>query len=401
LRELVIVPPQTRNADTNTPPSWTKLLSEAGFEEKTLTPINPTTTAPTDSDHKRAWLDPKSGRRVEAASYQGQPVWFSVREPAPQRSAPPRAGPPAGFRMMLVFLIVLPIAGILLAWRNIARRRSDYRGALRVAAALLVFILAGVMLRAHHTWSDLIVEWWTLLHLTATFTFMALMCLVLYLAIEPLVRRRWPNMLISWVRLLDGRFRDPMIGRDLLAGAVGGVLVIAAWHGTTLLGIGNLIYLSAVPRNMLGMALGGGKIVIGTMLLGIFEAMLRGIGAVTLLVVLRGLVRNERVTSVLAAVLVAISSVDDASGPLAVRIFYCLLCGVVVVFLLRRFGLLAVVSLAVFVVTLWRIPLTLDSSAWYFFGSAIALLALGSIAIFGFATSTAGKLRMPRLAFEE
>ncbi len=31
------------------------------------------------------------------------------------------------------------------------------------------------------------------------------------------MRRRWPHAIISWTRLLSGRFNDPLVGRDLLA----------------------------------------------------------------------------------------------------------------------------------------------------------------------------------------
>jgi len=31
--------------------------------------------------------------------------------------------------------------------------------------------------------------------------------------------------MISWVRLLNGRFRDPLVGRDILAGSIGGMVV--------------------------------------------------------------------------------------------------------------------------------------------------------------------------------
>ena len=43
-----------------------------------------------------------------------------------------------------------------------------------------------------------------------------------YIAIEPIVRRRWPDLLFSWSRLLAGRFRDPLVGRDVLAGILVG-----------------------------------------------------------------------------------------------------------------------------------------------------------------------------------
>ena len=46
-----------------------------------------------------------------------------------------------------------------------------------------------------------------------------------YLAIEPYIRRHWPQAIISWSRLLAGRLRDPLLGRDLLIG----VLLGLAW----------------------------------------------------------------------------------------------------------------------------------------------------------------------------
>ena len=43
---------------------------------------------------------------------------------------------------------------------------------------------------------------------------------MLYVALEPLIRRRWPDSLIAWTRLLSGRLADPLVGRVLLAGAL-------------------------------------------------------------------------------------------------------------------------------------------------------------------------------------
>jgi len=50
---------------------------------------------------------------------------------------------------------------------------------------------------------------------------------ILYLALEPIVRRRWPDSIISWSRLLAGRLRDPLVGRDILIGCLAGVLLAA------------------------------------------------------------------------------------------------------------------------------------------------------------------------------
>jgi serine/threonine-protein kinase len=50
---------------------------------------------------------------------------------------------------------------------------------------------------------------------------------LLYLALEPYLRRSWPQKTISWNRLLAGDFRDPLVGRDILIGAVFGASVIS------------------------------------------------------------------------------------------------------------------------------------------------------------------------------
>src|SRR5262249_15529600 len=42
-------------------------------------------------------------------------------------------------------------------------------------------------------------------------------------ALEPYVRRRWPWLMVGWNRLLAGRWRDPLVGRDLMGGGLLGV----------------------------------------------------------------------------------------------------------------------------------------------------------------------------------
>ncbi len=49
---------------------------------------------------------------------------------------------------------------------------------------------------------------------------------LVYLALEPFVRRRWPDALISWMRLVAGRFKDPLVARDILIGCAGGIAIM-------------------------------------------------------------------------------------------------------------------------------------------------------------------------------
>ena len=54
-----------------------------------------------------------------------------------------------------------------------------------------------------------------------------------YLALEPYVRRRWPEALIGWNRMLAGRWKDPRVGRDvLLLGLMVGLASYGAWRAS-------------------------------------------------------------------------------------------------------------------------------------------------------------------------
>jgi len=48
--------------------------------------------------------------------------------------------------------------------------------------------------------------------------------MLLYLSVEPAVRRFWPQAIISWTRLLSGKVNDPLVGQDALYGVVLGLV---------------------------------------------------------------------------------------------------------------------------------------------------------------------------------
>ena len=57
-------------------------------------------------------------------------------------------------------------------------------------------------------------------------TLTAAIAWIAYFAVEPYVRRFWPQILITWNRLLEGKFRDPLVGRDILIGSLCGILLV-------------------------------------------------------------------------------------------------------------------------------------------------------------------------------
>src|SRR5215471_15409890 len=74
---------------------------------------------------------------------------------------------------------------------------------------------------------------------------------VLYVAVEPYVRRRWPHTLITWTRLLSGEFRDPLVGRDILIGCAGGMVLNLERHGRALI---TTDVFSSIPMALNGLA---------------------------------------------------------------------------------------------------------------------------------------------------
>jgi serine/threonine-protein kinase len=116
------------------------------------------------------------------------------------------------------------IGGALLARHNLRLGRGDRRGAVIFTAVLFALDLATWVFGASH-FADLNIEQSRLRAAAAQALWFSALLGLLYLAIEPHVRRIWPQLLITWSRLMTGAVRDPLLGRDLLVGAAAGVLM--------------------------------------------------------------------------------------------------------------------------------------------------------------------------------
>ena len=116
------------------------------------------------------------------------------------------------------------LAALLLARRNLRAGRGDTRGAWRLfSVAMTVTTISWLISGKHYAWAQIENE---RLHLFIAQALMATGPLwILYVALEPWVRRYTPSVLISWTRLFSGEMLDPRVGRDLLIGVGAGVLV--------------------------------------------------------------------------------------------------------------------------------------------------------------------------------
>lgn len=184
------------------------------------------------ADERAAWEGPHVDHpeipvRIEAASFKNRPVYFQVvfpwdrpwREQVQVSSTGERV---ATILLFIVFLAILLVA-CLLGRRNLQLGRSDKRGAFKLAIFVFIVGTIGGLIGASHV-PDLSEELDILFLIIAYSLLPAALIWLLYIALEPYVRRRWPRLIISWSRLMAGSFRDPMVGRDLLIGGLLGLL---------------------------------------------------------------------------------------------------------------------------------------------------------------------------------
>jgi len=407
LTQLVAVPPQVENpAGAASSPDWTVLFAAAGLDPSRWLPSQPTWAPPVNSDSRAAWTGslaerPNVAMRIEAAASRGKPVYFELIGPwtRPERMQPyqPTAGERAVFVIITVLLLSVLIVGAMLARRNLHLGRGDRRGAFRLAAFAFVAYGVAVSFGPHHV-PDFgeVALFIQLLVSGCGFSFFLW---TLYIALEPYVRRRWPGALVSWSRLLAGGFRDPMVGRDVLAGCL-----VAAFT-SALAGLGWFIrswldYAPPQPYSGPQWEFLGARAIISDLSLSLGPVLVIPLALLFVFVLLRALLRKEWAAAaafVLLFTLLSAAGSQFAPVVLATSLIYWGL----LVFLLIRFGLLAFAAQGLFNGILGSFPLTTQWSAWYAGISLAGILLMAAIAFYGFYTSLGGRPMFGGAVLEE
>jgi serine/threonine-protein kinase len=236
LRRLEIVPLDLGNSgESTTETDWEALFSAAEFNLDDFSPVEPKEPPILYADRRAAWEGvypdaPEIPIRIEVATFKNRLVSFRIiepwTEPAP-RASWVRASdvvPSAPARIAHVILqLLLMIALTLLARRNLRLDRGDRKTAFRLSSVLFILVMLQWLLAAHHVpeRSQLQIFFGGLYRASFVFVLAGL----LYLALEPYARKLWPRTLVSWVRILDGRVTDPLVGRDVLLGCVFGLVI--------------------------------------------------------------------------------------------------------------------------------------------------------------------------------
>ena len=379
---------------------WSILLGEAGLDAAALSPAEPRWLPPSYADSRMSWAESKPERpdrplRVEAAAAGGRLIFFELAGPW---SRPPRTTAPVeltGVRrdFDLLFLGILVVGGALIARRNLRLGRSDRRGAIRLAAFVFACSMISWAFVTSHVASDAELS---LLFLGASLAlFLAVVCWLLYVGLEPLIRRRWPDSLIGWTRLLSGRLSDPLVGRVLLAGALLGVF--GAISGELLdLALRAFEATPPIPPFPWDVTLRGPRAVAWH----IFNpaiAMFFSLATAMLFFLLRAVFRKEWLA---AAAFVLISAAPSFLDGGLIAGAFGLVVRAAFIFVFLRFGLLAWVFAGYFGHCL-QFPLTTNSSAWYAGTSFFVLLVLAALAVYGFRIALAGRPMLSGMRLED
>lgn len=398
LRLFSAVPPQREESANNqvSMPDWSALFAEAGFNQANFQSVESTWIPQHAYDVRAAWdgaypLQPEIKIHLEAAAYRGKPVYFEVINPWDQPGRQVQRQPSARDRALLIILIVIALLSMggsaLLALKNLRLGRGDRKGALRLALFFFAVQMMVYLFDAHHTWTntefDLFFE-----HLKSG-VLGALFLWLLYLALEPYVRRRWPEGIIGWTRLLAGDFRDPLVGRDILIGAVFGVLLI----------MNN--YLSELLPKWLGLP-PNPPFIDGQKLLGMRHFMPEFAGLFTsslfisfillFVLVLFVILLRRKWLAGLASWMVLSSVLVLAFGdvPPISRLF-ALTGALLFVGVLSRYGLLAMIA-GGFIFHSWVFfPITTKLSAWWAADFIPVLIIYAALVGYAFYTSLAGQ----------
>jgi hypothetical protein len=370
------VPPEQSNAEAVPPPDWKPFFAEAGLDYSRWTQAGAQKTPPSYADSRAAWqgLLPDRSRtpaRIEAASLQGKPVSFEVIDPwapTPQLGSVAQVSridaQAAGIDVMIVTALV---AGIFFARRNLRLGRGDRRNAKRLA----LFVLGAEALY----WAMQLPQ--VSIPNLFSLAFRAVPVWILYMAIEPYVRRKWPQILVSWTRLLSGEWRDHLVARDTLVGVAFGIIIACVGQYAVFLRSPLLFRIHRLPIFELESLLGS-RFVIGTISDSLLDGVFGSLVIVCFLVFLSTVFKSQKAAMAIVVVTwIVLSGIENGIviGVAGSALFS---------FALVRFGLVAELFTIFTAIVISVSPITYRSSAWYAPYGYLVLAIFAAIVLYAF-----------------
>jgi serine/threonine protein kinase len=386
------VPPQVEETPfPRRAAEWSALLAAAGLDMARFTPAEPHWVPLGGFDSRSAWTGsyehaPEVPLRIEAASWRGRPVSFQVIGPwsKPERMQPP--GWTAGDVFGATFGLCMLVLASFLAWRNVRLGRGDIRGAARLAAFnLLVATMLWFCGESHVPTPHEFGSFQEGLNLAL---WAACSSWIYYVALEPYVRRRWPQIIITWSRLLGGGVRDPLVGGHLLIGAANGVgMFTVAFVFRLLREQSGALSTSAMRLDSMLDARHMVVVLEGNLM----SSMYLTLALLLFFFLLRAMFRRLWVA---AAAFIVVCTLLDAGSSVPVSLLSCVNIAIIsasFVLILIRYGALPLM-VGFFVFQMLRVfPVTADFSVWYASSSVFAMASVLALTAYALYIALAGR----------
>jgi hypothetical protein len=382
---------------------WAPVLRAAGADPVTMTPSAVPDSFLAVADTVAAWRLSRADApetTLAAAALHGRIIeanTFARGRPLANLEARPVENDPEGvvaWIQLFIFTILPIVGGLILARHNLKVGRSDIRGALVVGTSILSLYLIEYLFttRASELGLYRIVNGLTWQNPIGHALIHGATMAIAYLAIEPYIRRLWPSVLVSWARLVAGRWRDPIVGRDVLAGAVWGIAgcLLLLGYETLSRSMGLVSEPYQLSTRILSEATAT-RLIFATAANSFALSMLYATMTFTLLVALRFVLRKNLLAVIAMVLLLSIVNTPFAPKTFALNLAFALLWTAMSVVVALRFGYVAlIVSWAVNLMA-ERLPWTTDFGAWFAPQLMLAWVMILALLAYGFMTAVGGR----------
>ncbi|HTQ57830.1 MAG TPA: serine/threonine-protein kinase [Bryobacteraceae bacterium] len=359
LRDFHAVPPQQDAASAARPVDVPAISRAIGFDISQWPETQPRFTPLYAFDWQKAWKGTHPTLHydvtVQAAAWHGRLTDLQVVRPWSKATREPesRARPWNEAVRILVSRNVSFLAFLfsaLLALRNFRAGRGDRRGAWRLAVASIV-VSDVIWCCSTHWVVDLSIMHFVGVNAADWLASAALLWL-LYIALEPAVRARWPHALISWSRVLTGRWQDAQVAADVLygalvGGAIGVVFLASQWFE---------MHRGSVEAAAAAEAGSSARYLIADVLDQALSGVEFGLLVVFVIFCFRAVLRKDWIASLAAAVLFTLAEHDVWQSQSVLTFVFFLAIFTLLVFVLLRLGLVAIIAAVFFVNVMLRTP---------------------------------------------
>jgi serine/threonine-protein kinase len=409
LTYLRVVPPAVDAPESGDgrEPDWSALVAFAGLRGVALADAAPRWAPPSAADQRRAWTAAPNGEplRLEAAAYRGRIVFARLggawNDAGPAESAGTGGGsqgPVADLADAVMPILWIAIAASVawLARRHVRLGRGDRRGALRVAA-FVGGVGAAADLAARHWAFDAGSIWFAISRYQGRALFSAGLVWLCYLGLEPFVRRSAPHLIVGWTRLIGGQWRDPLVGQGLLAGVVLGLL----WPvmATLPLVAGPMLGLEGAQLRLNVATLAPLPMYLSTIAWSVLNGVINALALVAFMVTSRFVLRGPTGVAVATAAVTTLAAIMGVR-PFALDLAQAAVIGIVAVWFIRRFGLLALVTALAVNWSIRATPWTIDPSDWFVWRAGLTAALIAGLAVWGFLNVLGRQSPLPAANFD-